>query len=78
MSRSRRKSPFVGYTTAVSDAPWKAQSARKTRRVVHQTLAGSLDGNALPVKRYALTNPWDGLKDGKQRIVEPTARDFRK
>jgi len=52
--------------------------ARKTRRVVHQTIAGSLDGDALPVKPYALTDPWDGLKDGKQRIAAPTARDKRK
>jgi len=46
--------------------------------VVHQTLAGLLDGDALPVKRYALTDLWDGLKDEKQRIAAPTARNMRK
>jgi len=46
--------------------------------VVHQTLAGSLDGDALPVKPYALTDPWDVMKDGKQRLAAPTARDMRK
>ncbi|HEX8300878.1 hypothetical protein [Sphingomonas sp.] len=78
MSRSRRHSPFVGHTTADSDAAWKAQSARKTRRLVHQKLSGGLDGDALPAKRYALTGPWDAPKDGKQRLTDPSSRFLRK
>jgi hypothetical protein len=38
MSRSRRKSPFVGYTNAETDKPWKAQSARRMRRAARQAL----------------------------------------
>lgn len=76
MSRSRRKSPFIGHTTAVTDKPWKAQSARRTRRQVRQTLGETLDGDALPEQR-AITTAWDGLKDGKQRI-DPNSRWMRK
>ena len=78
MSRSRRKSPFVGHTTADSDKPWKAQAARKLRRLVHQTLGQAPDGDALPARRYALTNPWDAPKDGKQRVSDPASSLLRK
>lgn len=78
MSRSKRASPFVGYTTADSDKPWKQQAARRARRAVHQTLSETLDGDALPAKRFAITNPWDAPKDGKQRLSDPAAKDLRK
>jgi hypothetical protein len=78
MSNSRRHSPFVGNTTAPSDKPWKAQSARKTRRAVNQTLVQTLDGDALPSKRFAITNPWDAPKDGKQRLDDPKSPFLRK
>ncbi len=78
MSRSRRNAPFVGMTTASSDASWKAQAARKMRRAAHQTLGETLDGDALPVKRYSLTNPWDAPKDGKQRLDDPKSKHLRK
>ncbi len=70
MSGSWRRSPFVGHTTAESDKAWKAQSARKTRRAVRQTLGETLDGDALPAKRYAITDPWDAPKDGKQMLAD--------
>ncbi|WP_375392302.1 hypothetical protein [uncultured Sphingomonas sp.] len=72
MSRSRKTSPFVGITTAESDKPWKQQSARQVRRAVHQTL----DGDAAPSRRV-LGDGW-GMKDGKQRISDPTPADWRK
>jgi hypothetical protein len=68
MSNGRRHSPFVGNTTAPSDKPWKAQSARKTRRAVNQTLGQTLDGDLLPSKRFAITDPWDAPKDGKATV----------
>lgn len=79
MSRSRRTSPFVGHTTAVTDKPWKQQHARRVRRAAHQTLGQTIDGDAVPSSRYAFgAAAWDGMKDGKQRIASPTARDMRK
>jgi hypothetical protein len=79
MSRSRRHSPFIGITTAATDKPWKQQDARRLRRAVHQTLAQTLDGDAVPVSRYAKGHgDWDGPKDGKQRLDDPTSKYLRK
>ena len=76
MSRSRKASPFVGHTTAKTDKPWKQQSARQTRRAAHQVLGQTLDGDAVPDRRM-LGDAW-GLKDGKQRMAAPSAKDLRK
>ncbi|MCH4893804.1 hypothetical protein GO308_11840 [Sphingomonas sp. SFZ2018-12] len=79
MSRSRRHSPFVGTTKAATDKPWKQQNARRVRRGVHQTLAETVDGDAVPVSPYAKGHGgWCGMKDGKQRIVDPSSKDMRK
>src|SRR3546814_2215582 len=66
MSRSRRKSPFCGFTTAESDKAWKQQSARQARRIAHQVIGQTLDGDAVPDRR-AIGDCY-GLKDGKQRL----------
>ena len=79
MSRSRRHSPFVGHTTAPSDKPWKQQHARRVRRAAHQTLGQTADGDAVPASRYAFGSAaWDGIKDGKQRVVDPASKWLRK
>ena len=78
MSRSRRKSPFVGWASAESDKLWKAQSARVVRRRVHQVLDATGDGDALPVKRWSLVNPFSAPKDGKQRVRDISSRLLRK
>ncbi|MDQ2892143.1 MAG: hypothetical protein M3R64_03505 [Pseudomonadota bacterium] len=83
MSRSRRHSPFVGNTTAPSDKPWKQQHARRVRRATHQALGQTLgqtgDGDAVSASRYAFGSAaWDGIKDGKQRVVDPASRWLRK
>ncbi|MEH3045874.1 hypothetical protein [Sphingomonas adhaesiva] len=63
-------------TTAASDKPWKQDSARQMRRACHQLLEQTLDGDAVP-DRKALGDSW-GLKDGKQRISDPTSKWLRK
>ena len=50
MSRSRRKTPIFGHTTATSDARWKKAAARKLRRAVKQRLEGTLDGDCFAGK----------------------------
>ena len=50
---------------------------RRTRRHVRRTLGETLDGDALPERKWAITAPRDGLKDGKQRI-DPDSRWMRK
>ena len=57
MSRSRRKTPIFGNTTAKSDAEWKAQAARKLRRKVKQHLEQTLDGDGFAGKRWDAVNP---------------------
>ena len=79
MSRSRRHAPFIGYTSAASDKPWKQQHARRLRRAVHQALDRTCDGDALPIDRYALGHAgWDAPKDGKQRLDDPDSKYLRK
>ena len=78
MSRSRKKSPFIGYTTAKSDQPWKAKAARAFRHAADRALTADPDDAALPEKPWALTNPWHGPKDGKQRVDDPRSRWLRK
>lgn len=78
MSRSRKKSPFTGFTTARSDQPWKAKAARAFCHAAAQALRTDPGCVALPVKRWARVNPWDAPKDGKQRIAEPGWKDLRK
>ena len=78
MSRSRKKSPFRGFTGARSDQPWKAKAARVFRHAAEQELRTDPDAAALPVKRWARVNPWSAPKDGKQRIAAPGWKDLRK
>ncbi|HEX8556353.1 MAG TPA: hypothetical protein VF695_16750 [Sphingomonas sp.] len=79
MSRSRKTSPFTGWTTATTDKPWKQQHARRVRRAVHQTLDQTGDGDAVPSSRYAFgAAAWEGMKDGKQRITDSASKWLRK
>lgn len=65
MSRSRKKTPICGMTSAESDAQWKAESARALRHRVKQQLTKELHTNDFPGKRWDLVNPWSSAKDGK-------------
>jgi hypothetical protein len=78
VSRSRKKSPVIGYTTARSDQPWKAKAARAFRHAADQRLLADGEDALLPVKRWACMNPWDAPKDGKQRIPEADWKVLRK
>ena len=63
MSRSRKKTPIFGITTARSEKEDKRIANRKLRRVVKQELAREPDG-VLPVLRE-VSNVWSMEKDGK-------------
>ena len=78
MSRSRRKTPIVGITTAKSDGAWKAQAARQLRHRVRQTLDATLDGDAFAGKRWDVVDPWDALKDGKKWFRDADPKLMRK
>lgn len=78
MSRSRRKSPIVGITTADSDRPFKRAEHRRERTAVRMRLTDDADHATLPhAKRYG--DPWRGEKDGKHWLDrEHRARSMRK
>lgn len=67
MSRSRRKNPICGVTTAKSEKWDKKKAHRKERRKVKQALIE--DAEDMPHKNE-FYNPWNANKDGKQRISE--------
>jgi hypothetical protein len=78
MSRSRRKTPIFGNTTAESDAEWKAKASRKLRHKVKQHLNTTLDGDSFAGKRWDAVNPWDAPKDGKHYWTKAKPKDMRK
>jgi hypothetical protein len=78
MSRSRRKTPIFGFTSAASDAEWKAKASRKLRHKVKQHLNTTLDGDWFAGKRWDAVNPWSSDKDGKHYWSEATPKDMRR
>lgn len=67
MSRSKKKTPVSGYTTASSEKEDKRKNNRKVRKAVRQVLAGDPHAEVLP-HEHELTNPWLMDKDGKGRF----------
>ena len=78
MSRSRKKTPITGMTTAESDKAWKQAASRKLRRTVRQRLLATDDGEAIPTMRYELVNPASSDKDGKQWLGNAFPKLMRK
>lgn len=78
MSRSRKKSPIIGFTCARSDKPWKAKAARSFRHRANQALGARGEEALLPVKRWAVVNPCGAPKDGKQWMGAGEERWLRK
>lgn len=61
MSRSRRKIPIAGVTSATSDKPFKRVEHRRER--VAAKIAVNRDEEPPATKLYG--DPWHGEKDGK-------------
>ncbi len=78
MSRSRRKTPLFGHTSAKSDAEWKAKAARKLRKRQKQHLNQTLDGDGFAGKRWDVEDPWKAPKDGKFYWAKAGPKDMRK
>jgi len=64
MSRSHRKTPKGGITTAKSEKEDKRFANRKERRKVKITLQITPDAEILPHRRE-VSDPWLMAKDGK-------------
>lgn len=74
MSRSRRKTPIFGITTAESDKNFKRREHRRERTAVRDSLATGAD---IPDSR-AFGNPWASEKDGKRYWRAAMSEDMRK
>lgn len=78
MSRSRRRTPICGYTSAKSEHVWKKRASRSLRHWAKQVLAASLNDTRFSGKRWERLNPWDGDKDGKHWFGQRYPRLLRK
>ncbi len=74
MSRSRRKTPIFGITTASSNKPFKQQENRAKRRA---SRIASHTGREQPHERV-YGNEWASPRDGKQYVRDPRPKDMRK
>ena len=73
MSRSRRKSPFVGNTCAESEKQDKRMANRALRRKSKQG-----ENLEIVVDRRQISDVWCFAKDGKQRIGTSDSKWMRK
>lgn len=71
MSRSRKKRPFSGITTAKSEKQEKQLANRRVRRVNKSLLAFTNDETQLQLIRE-VSDVWCMSKDGKQRFDPET------
>jgi len=86
MSRSLRRNPIIGHTTAESEKYDKRLANRCLRRSSRQALRASQDGSgALPVEGVLdlpllreVSNVYSFDKDGKQWLDDPDPKDLRK
>ncbi|MBX9948638.1 MAG: hypothetical protein K2Y39_05730 [Candidatus Obscuribacterales bacterium] len=67
MSKSFRKSPICGITTAESEKKDKQLAHRRERRIVRQILGSDPLRPVLPHRRE-VSNVWSFDKDGKQYL----------
>lgn len=75
MSRSLKKTPKTGITTAETEKENKRKANRKLRRVTKiQVKKG--DSGLTSLKE--ISNVWSFDKDGKQFLKKPTKKDLRK
>ncbi len=74
MSRSRKKTPITGITTADSDKPFKEAEHRRERRAVRTAIKA---GEPIPDQRE-FGNPWTSEKDGKKWRTDRESRVLRK
>lgn len=75
MSNSRRKTPIFGITTATSEKEDKRRWNKTFRRISKIQIFKQKD---LPNKVSAVTNVWDGNKDGKRYTKDYSKKDMRK
>lgn len=78
MSRSRRKTPILGHTSADTDHPWKKRAARRLRHWAKQALNQTLDGDCFAGRPWDLESDWSSDKDDKSYCRAPDPKWMRK
>jgi len=77
VTRSRKKSPILGITTAQSEKADKVAAHRRERRNVRSRLDGDPLTEILPAQRE-VSNVWTFAKDGKAYLPDARPKDLRK
>ncbi len=75
MSRSKRKTPIFGFTTATSEKLEKRGWNKRFRRVVKSLMLAEKE---IPIKKQAISDVWEGRKDGKHYWKGFSKKDMRK
>ena len=75
MSRSRRKTPIIGYTTAVSDKLGKKQANKSFRRKIKVDVLNGVENFTIHNK---FITEWDMPKDGKHYCLNLDEKYMRK
>lgn len=75
MSRSRKKTPIRGITSASSEKDDKRMANRLFRRTTKVQIK---KGESPFVDKNEVSNVWSFDKDGKIFLRKPTKKDFRK
>lgn len=75
MSRSHRRTPIIGMTTAESEKADKVAWHRRFRARVRAALARAAED--MP-HHYEVSDPWTMAKDGRQWISRATPPVWRK
>jgi hypothetical protein len=75
MSNSKKKTPIFGITTATSEKLDKRRWNKTIRRISKIQI---IKQKELPHKISAVTNVWDGDKDGKRYIKTYSRKEMRK
>ena len=72
MTRSRKKTPIAGLTSADSEKADKLDAHRRERRKVREVLHVNAEPDVLPHTRE-VSDPWTMAKDGKVYLGEHPA-----
>lgn len=67
MSRSFKRSPFIGTTNSTTEKQEKRTANRHLRRAVRRKIGETSDAMELPLLRE-VSNVWSMSKDGKVRF----------
>ncbi len=77
MARSRKKTPKLAWSSAVSEKSDKVIAHRKERHDAKVTLKVRLDSDAIRAE-HRRSGTWSFGKDGKRWVQNPNAKRMRK